>query len=154
MSENRSAGAEGDVHSIGTAGGASTGATDVRTGHDTSNGLTTSSAGVRTGAHTAREGLAGTTQEYGQRIADAASQARDYVSDRVSAARDKIGGLQGVDYRQIAEDAKEYARRNPGRALLISASAGFLLGLLLRGRPSARPPGDPTIPPPPPRRRR
>jgi ElaB/YqjD/DUF883 family membrane-anchored ribosome-binding protein len=41
--------------------------------------------------------------------------------------------LQNVDYKQVAEDAKTYARQNPGQALLISAAAGFLLGLLLRG---------------------
>jgi ElaB/YqjD/DUF883 family membrane-anchored ribosome-binding protein len=32
----------------------------------------------------------------------------------------------------VAEDAKTYARQNPGQALLISAAAGFLLGLLIR----------------------
>jgi len=46
---------------------------------------------------------------------------------------DKIKDLQNVDYKQVAEDAKAYARQNPGQALLISAAAGFLLGLLIRG---------------------
>ena len=54
------------------------------------------------------------------------------MSDKLSVARDKIGDLQNVDYRQVADDAKAYARQNPGQALLISAAAGFLLGLLLR----------------------
>lgn len=133
-----------------TAGGAGTGATDAGTTRDTttgggtigsgtgSTGLTTggtgsTGGGAATGTATAREGIGGTAQEYGQKIADAASTAKDYVSDKLSVARDKIGDLQNVDYRQAADQAKEYARQNPGQALLISAAAGFLLGLLLRG---------------------
>ena len=58
--------------------------------------------------------------------------ARDYLGDKLSVAKDKIGDLQNVDYRQVADDAKQYARQNPGQALMISAAAGFLLGLLLR----------------------
>ena len=126
-----------------TLGGAGTGATDAGTTRDTatgggSTGLTTgggagsTGGGAAAGTATAREGIGGTAQEYGQKIADAASTARDYVSDKLSVARDKFGDLQNVDYRQVADDAKQYARQNPGQALLISAAAGFLLGLLLR----------------------
>jgi ElaB/YqjD/DUF883 family membrane-anchored ribosome-binding protein len=120
-----------------TAGGAGTGATDAGTTRDTSTG-TTGAAGGSTGLTTggAATGTAaartGTAQEYSQKLADAASTARDYVSDKLSVAKDKFGDLQNVDYRQAADQAKEYARQNPGQALLISAAAGFLLGLLLR----------------------
>jgi len=34
----------------------------------------------------------------------------------------------------MAENAKDYARKNPGQAILISAAAGLLVGLILRGR--------------------
>jgi ElaB/YqjD/DUF883 family membrane-anchored ribosome-binding protein len=34
----------------------------------------------------------------------------------------------------MKEDATEYARKNPGQTILISAAAGLLLGLILRGR--------------------
>ncbi|HYG09496.1 MAG TPA: hypothetical protein VD835_05950, partial [Pyrinomonadaceae bacterium] len=88
--------------------------------------------GTGTGTATAREGLAGTAQEYSQKIADAATTAKDYVSDKISVAGDKFKDLQNVDYRQVAEDAKNYAREKPGQALLISAAAGFLIGLLLK----------------------
>src|SRR5437016_5546244 len=112
--------------------GATTGTTST-TG-PTGGGLqTTGGAGTATAAAPAREGITATAQEYGQKIADAASQAKDYVSDKVSVAADKIKDLQNVDYKQVAEDAKAYARQNPGQALLISAAAGFLLGLLIRG---------------------
>ena len=93
---------------------------------------TTGGGAGGTGTATAREGLAGTAQEYGQKITDAASTAKDYVSDKISVAGDKLKDLQNVDYRQVAEDAKNYAREKPGQALLISAAAGFLIGLLLK----------------------
>ena len=133
---------------LGTGGGgAGTGATDAGTTRDTGTtggvgggtagaggGLqTTGGAGAGAGTATAREGIAGTAQQYGQRIADAATQARDYMTDKAGAVGDKLRDLQNVDYRQVAEDAKQYARQNPGQALVISAAAGFLLGLLLRG---------------------
>jgi ElaB/YqjD/DUF883 family membrane-anchored ribosome-binding protein len=134
-------------------GGAGTGATDAGTTRDTttsgstgagapgsstgagSTGLSTSGStggGAAAGTATAREGLAGTAQEYGQKITEAATQAKDYVGDKLSVAGDKLRELQQKDYSQIADEAKEYARQKPGQALLVSAAAGFLLGLLLR----------------------
>ena len=115
-----------------------TGTTDTGAGIGTTGttggGLqTTGGTGTATGTAPAREGIAATAQEYGQKLAEAATQAKDYVSDKVSVAADKIKDLQNVDYKQVAEDAKAYARQNPGQALLISAAAGFLLGLLIRG---------------------
>jgi ElaB/YqjD/DUF883 family membrane-anchored ribosome-binding protein len=117
-------------------GGASTGATDTGTTRDTTTGGGTGlqpAGGAATGAATARENITATAQEYGQKIADAASQAKDYVSDKVSVVGDKFKDLQNKDFSQVADDAKTYARENPGQALLISAAAGFLLGLLIRG---------------------
>lgn len=126
-------------------GGAGTGATDAGTTRDTSastgtsfgssgaGSLSTTGSSTGTGTAPARDGIAGTAQEYGQKIADAASQAKDYVSDKLSPAVDKFKELQNKDYGQMADDAKEYAKQNPGQAILISAAAGFLLGLLLRG---------------------
>ena len=132
-------------------GGAGTGATDAGTTRDTTlpgstgsagsagggassgaGGTGLSTSGAATGAAAAREGIAGAAQEYGQKITDAATQAKDYVGDKLSVASDKLRELQQKDYSQIADEAKEYARQKPGQALLVSAAAGFLLGLLLR----------------------
>ena len=132
--------------STGTTGGsgysAGSGRTDEGTTRDTGatgggisgggGALSTTGGAGGTGTATAREGLAGTAQEYGQKITEAASTAKDYVSDKISVAGDKLKDLQNVDYRQVAEDAKNYAREKPGQALLISAAAGFLIGLLLK----------------------
>jgi len=94
---------------------------------------TTGSTGGGTGAGTATA-LSQTAQEYGQRISEVATHAKDYVSDKVSVVGDKIKDLQNADLGELADNAKDYARKNPGQALLISAGVGLLLGLFLRGR--------------------
>ncbi len=78
--------------------------------------------------------LSQTAQDYGQKISDAATAAKDFVSDKVSVVGDKFKELQNADLGELAENAKEYARQKPGQALLISAAAGLLLGLIIRGR--------------------
>jgi ElaB/YqjD/DUF883 family membrane-anchored ribosome-binding protein len=89
--------------------------------------------GTGTGAATAT-GLAQTAQEYGGKITEVASHAREYVTDKVGVVGDKIKELQNADLGEIAENAKDYARKNPGQAILISAAAGLLVGLIIRGR--------------------
>lgn len=115
--------------------GAARGATDEGTTRDTSTSLTPGTggstgtgvgAGAGTATATAPSGITGQAQEYGRKAAEMATQAKDYVGD-------KLSGLREVDYGQVAENAKEYARQKPGQALLISAAAGFVIGLLLRG---------------------
>jgi ElaB/YqjD/DUF883 family membrane-anchored ribosome-binding protein len=89
--------------------------------------------GTGTGAGTGTA-LSQTAQDYGQKISEVATQAKDYVSEKVSVVGDKIKDLQNADLGELAENAKEYARKKPGQALLISAGVGLLLGLLIRGR--------------------
>ncbi len=71
-------------------------------------------------------------QEYGQKIQDAASQAKDFASEKFAAAGDKFKELQGKDPKELIEDAKEFARQKPGQTILISAAVGLVLGLLFR----------------------
>ena len=119
-------------------GGAGTGATDAGTTRDSSNinnqGLTPSTTGTGqgTGAATAT-GLAATAKEYGGKIADAATTAKDFVTDKASVMTDKIKDLSNRDFSEVANEAKDYARKNPGQAILISAAAGLVIGLLIRG---------------------
>ena len=95
-------------------------------------GTTGATAGATAaGAATA---LSQTAHDYGQKISEVATQAKDYVSDKVSVVGDKFKELQNADLGELAENAKEYARQKPGQALLISAAAGLLLGLIIRGR--------------------
>jgi ElaB/YqjD/DUF883 family membrane-anchored ribosome-binding protein len=92
---------------------------------------TTGTTGSGSGAATA---LSQTAQDYGQKITEAATAAKDYVSDKVSVVGDKFKELQNADLGELAENAKDYARQKPGQALLISAGVGLLLGLIIRGR--------------------
>ena len=74
-----------------------------------------------------------TAREYGRKIAATAAKAHDYLHEKATIAGEKIKDLHGKDFNQIADEAKDYARRKPGHAILISAAAGLFLGLLLRG---------------------
>jgi ElaB/YqjD/DUF883 family membrane-anchored ribosome-binding protein len=101
--------------------------------HTGTGGNTGSSMGsTPTGTGTATA-LSQTAQDYGQKISEAASHAKEYVTDKVSVVGDKLKGLQNADIGEVAENAKDYARKNPGQAILISAAAGLILGLVLRG---------------------
>ncbi len=121
----------------GTGSSTTTGATGAGGGTSSTGLSTTTGAGGGAGAGTATapstSGIATQAKEYGQKVADAATKAKDYLSDRASVAGEKIQDLRNVDYAQLAEDAKDYARQKPGQALLIAAAAGFVVGILLRG---------------------
>ena len=96
----------------------------------TTPGTTATPGSTSTGTATA---LSQTAHDYGQKISEVATQAKDYVADKVSVVGDKIKDLQNADLGELAENAKDYARRKPGQALLISAAVGLVLGLLVRG---------------------
>lgn len=108
--------------------------TGTGTGTGSSSTYDRTGAGTGTGATGTATALSQTAQEYGHKISEAATQAKDYVSDKVSVVGGKLKELQNADLGEIAENAKDYARRNPGQAILISAAAGLVLGLILRGR--------------------
>ena len=73
-------------------------------------------------------------QEYGQKIQDAAGQAREFASEKFAQASDKFKELQNKDPKELVEEAKEFARQKPGQTILISAAVGLVLGFLLKGR--------------------
>ena len=100
----------------------------------TENGQNTApNASIICGSEMHMSELEETAREYGRKIAATASKAGDYLSEKASVAGEKIRDLQGKDFNEIAGEAKDYARKNPGQAILISAAAGLFLGLLLRG---------------------
>ena len=71
-------------------------------------------------------------KECGRKIVDAYSRATDYIDDKARIAGEKFKDLQGKNFSEIADEAKDYARREPAKAILISAVAGLVLGFLLR----------------------
>jgi ElaB/YqjD/DUF883 family membrane-anchored ribosome-binding protein len=121
----------------GKAPGATTGTAGKTPGTTGTTGASGAGAGSGAGSGAgagAATALSQTAHDYGQKISEVATQAKDYVTDKVSVVGDKFKELQNADLGELAENAKEYARQKPGQALLISAAAGLLLGLIIRGR--------------------
>ncbi len=110
----------------------STSGTTGSTGGKTGSGLTSVPGnGGFSGEQDTAAGFAQTAQQYAGKVSDAAAQAKEYVTDKVGVVGDKIKEL---DFAELTENAKDYARQKPGQAMLISAAAGLLLGVLIRGR--------------------
>ena len=69
-------------------------------------------------------------------LGDSYSRARedfDDVSEDVRKNLKKTARRLEKDYGPVWEDVRRYVRENPGTALAISISAGFFLGMLVRG---------------------
>ena len=140
MSQNRPGNDTSDFGGTGS-GGASSGTGSGGPSGGTGSGAggtglsTTGSGGAATGTATAPSsgGIGARAKEYGQTVADAASTAREYITDKAGVVGDKLQGLRDVDYAEYANQAKDYARQNPGQALIVAAAAGFVIGLLVRG---------------------
>jgi ElaB/YqjD/DUF883 family membrane-anchored ribosome-binding protein len=122
MSQNRSTDFPGGSQPSGATNVAQTGTSGTTSERSSSTG----NGGTATATALA--------QEYGHKISEAASQAKDFVSEKVTVVGDKIKELQNADLAEITENAKDYARKNPGQTILISAAAGLLIGLIIRGR--------------------
>ena len=78
------------------------------------------------------EDFKGQAHEYGAKVQDAALKAKDYASEKFAVANEKFKELQNKEPQELVEEAKDYARKNPGQAILISAAAGLLLGWLIK----------------------
>ena len=83
-------------------------------------------AGIKEGANRA-------TQSVKEKAEDVSVGARE----KYEGARD--GARQGYekvtkDLEHLGEDVSEYVRHNPGKAIAMAVGAGFVLGILLRGR--------------------
>lgn len=71
-------------------------------------------------------------QEYGQKIQDAAEKAQEFASEKIAQAGEKFNELKEKDPKEMVDDAKEYAKKNPGQTILISAAVGLVVGFLLK----------------------
>ncbi|MFN2414560.1 MAG: hypothetical protein ABR603_05400 [Pyrinomonadaceae bacterium] len=125
-----SGGASGGTGSGGASGGTGSGSGSTGGGLSTTTG---GGGGTATATAPSAGGIGARAKEYGQTVAEAASTARDYITDKAGVVGDKLSGLRDVDYAEYANQAKDYARQKPGQALLVAAAAGFVIGLLVRG---------------------
>jgi ElaB/YqjD/DUF883 family membrane-anchored ribosome-binding protein len=138
MSQNRTStdfpGTSTGGQNEGSTMGSSQTGSDFGSQSGSSTGSSTGTSGSSTGNGGAAATATARAQEYGTKITEAATQAKDFVSDKMTVVGDKLKELQGAELGEITENAKDYARKNPGQAILISAAAGLLVGLILRGR--------------------
>ena len=51
------------------------------------------------------------------------------MKNQYNRVREKV---DDIDFGEITDQVRGYVRSNPGKALLISIGAGFIIGLLLR----------------------
>lgn len=134
MSQNRTSTDFPGTSTGGQNEGSTMGSSQTGSDFGSQSGSSTGSTGSSTGNGGAAATATARAQEYGTKITEAATQAKDFVSDKMTVVGDKLKELQGADLGEITENAKDYARKNPGQAILISAAAGLLVGLILRGR--------------------
>ena len=93
---------------------------------------------------TARDKFSEVTDNIGKGAGKASKQVKQQADRVGSAARERYGvaaekARQGYDKARkdldhLTQDVNEYVRDNPGKAVLIAAGVGFLIGLIFRGR--------------------
>jgi ElaB/YqjD/DUF883 family membrane-anchored ribosome-binding protein len=79
-----------------------------------------------------------------ERAGEASAKVKEKAGQVSTAAREGYGvaaerAKQGYDKARkdldhLTQDVNEYVRDNPGKAVLIAAGVGFLIGLIFRGR--------------------
>ncbi|HVR41852.1 MAG TPA: hypothetical protein VMS56_00255 [Thermoanaerobaculia bacterium] len=74
----------------------------------------------------ARGSRVGRAKEF---LGEKAASAGESAKKAYGSAREKVSD---ADLSAMLEQLRAYVRENPGKALLMSVGAGFLLGLLLR----------------------
>lgn len=62
-------------------------------------------------------------------LKDKYAAASENVKNRYSAIKDRVSE---VDYANYLDQGRDFVRKNPGKALLISVGVGFVIGMLLR----------------------
>lgn len=73
-------------------------------------------------------------EDLGRKASEVAGRARAIASEKFAGVEAKFDELSNKDPKELLEDAKEYARRKPAQALLISAAVGLVIGWMIKRR--------------------
>jgi len=81
--------------------------------------------------------IGGSAGKASQQVKESAEKASAAAKEKYGVAKDKV--IVGYDKARkdmdtLVEDVNEYTRDNPGKAVLIAAGVGFVLGMLIRPR--------------------
>lgn len=83
-------------------------------------------------AGAAREKISGAASGARRRV----TEAGDSVKSAASGAKRKFGDVKSkvssADYAGMSSELRVFVRENPGKAIVVAAATGFLVGLLLR----------------------
>ena len=89
------------------------------------------------GASKATQQVKETAEKASAAAKESAERASAVAKEKYDVAREKVRyGYDKArkDIDHLTEDVNEYVRDNPGKAVLMAAGIGFVLGLLMRGR--------------------
>ena len=105
--------------------------------------------------HAAREKFSEVADNIGKGAGSASTKVKEKAGQATTKVKEKAGQVSSVakerygvaaerarlgydkarkDLDHLTQDVNEYVRDNPGKAVLIAAGVGFLIGLLFRGR--------------------
>lgn len=81
--------------------------------------------------------IGGSAGKASQQVRESAEKASTVAKEKYGVAKEKV--VVGYDKARkdmdtLVEDVNEYTRDNPGKAVLIAAGVGFVLGMLIRPR--------------------
>ena len=81
--------------------------------------------------------IGGSAGKASQQVKESAEKASVAAKEKYGVAKEKV--IVGYDKARkdmdtLVEDVNEYTRDNPGKAVLIAAGVGFVLGMLMRPR--------------------
>lgn len=91
--------------------------------------------GMQENVQELRDKIAGAASKTSEKISEMTSTARQRMSEATADAKERLsdmGDRVRSDFNVYRDNAISYTRSNPGSALLIAASVGFGLGLLMR----------------------
>lgn len=97
---------------------------------------------------TVKDAAQGATETVKEKL----GHAKDYVGERYQAVSEKVRSryetvshaakekaaevkskVEQIEMDDVVDQARDYIRSNPGKALLISIGIGFVIGLIMRG---------------------
>ena len=140
MAENVPTGTTGDAETAGT--GDTEGVVSARdrfesryrqVSDDVRRGAERASSEIRRGTERATSEIRKGTERASSEIRRGAERAKETYRDVADSAREGYDKVR-VDAGNVSREVGFYVRDNPGKALLMAAGVGFLLGLVARGR--------------------
>lgn len=100
---------------------------------DVRRGAERASSEIRRGAERATSEFRRGTERASSELRRGTERAKETYRDVADSAREGYDKVR-VDAGNLSREVGFYVRDNPGKALLVAAGVGFLLGLMARGR--------------------